>query len=600
MSLMSASLGQLLPRLWRRVPPVHKRQFALVFCLASVTAFAEVLTLGALYPFMVILVAPEKISSLEFMQRFLNLLPETSRGTLLWMLTATFTAAVLVATLLRMGLLLAQTAFVNRLGSAFSINIYRRTLHQPYRVHVARNSSEVISIIAGKVNGVVSSVLMPIITIASSLIMLLAVMVSLLAIQPLVALSMLGGFAVIYALVVISVKARLERDGRTVAEQQVLTLKALQEGLGGIRDILIDGTQEIFCKVYATADQKARRASASITFISNLPRSAIEGMGMILIATIACLLALATDEPGGVIPVLGVVALGAQRLLPLVQSLYANWSTMRGHTLALDQVLSLLEQPILNEGRNDQIPPPPLPFSRSIELHGVSFRYQPDHPPVLSGLNLSIPKGSRLGVIGATGSGKSTLIDLLLGLLSPSDGRIEVDGQLLDEQHLNAWQQRVAHVPQSIFLADATIAENIAFGLPRHQIDMERVRQAARRAQIAATIEAMEKGYDTHIGERGVRLSGGQRQRIGIARAMYKRADVLVLDEATSALDNQTESMVMEAVEGLDDHLTIIMIAHRLTTLRGCNLLIEIDKGALRNRGSYEQFSQQQASAQAA
>jgi ATP-binding cassette subfamily B protein len=209
---------------------------------------------------------------------------------------------------------------------------------------------------------------------------------------------------------------------------------------------------------------------------------------------------------------------------------------------------------------------------------------------VLRGVNLRIPRGSRVGFIGATGSGKSTLIDILMGLLPPREGQLLIDGTPVFPDQIRGWQAHLAHVPQAIFLADISIAENIAFGVPPEQIDRERVRAAARQAQIAEAIEGWSEGYDTLVGERGVRLSGGQRQRIGIARALYKRADVIVFDEATSALDNQTEAAVMQAIEGLHPDLTILIVAHRLTTLRSCDRIVELERGGIRRIGSYQEI----------
>jgi ATP-binding cassette subfamily B protein len=221
----------------------------------------------------------------------------------------------------------------------------------------------------------------------------------------------------------------------------------------------------------------------------------------------------------------------------------------------------------------------PLRFEREIECRGLGFRHRPDRPWALQGLNLLIAKGSRVGFIGTTGSGKSTLLDLLMGLLPPTEGQLRVDGQPITAANAGRWQRRIAHVPQSIYLSDASIAQNIAFGVPQQQIDMARVRQAAEQAQMAQTVNGWPQGYDTLVGERGVRLSGGQRQRIGIARALYKQADVLVFDEATSALDSATESAVMAAIDALGRELTILIVAHRISTLSGCDEIVELKAG---------------------
>jgi ATP-binding cassette subfamily B protein len=283
---------------------------------------------------------------------------------------------------------------------------------------------------------------------------------------------------------------------------------------------------------------------------------------------------------------LGALALAAQRLLPLVQQGYAGWTSMLGGQASLRDVLTLLEQPL---PAYSVLPPPtPIPFRKEISLDDLHFRYSPDGPWVLRGIDLQIPRGSRIGLIGTTGSGKSTLLDIVMGLLAPTTGVLRIDDTLLDEANHRAWQTHIAHVPQAIFLADTTIAENIAFGVPFGQIDHARVHRAAQRAQIAATIESWPKGYDTFVGERGIRLSGGQRQRIGIARALYKHADVIVFDEATSALDSDTERAVMEAFDSLDEELTILIVAHRVSTLKDCDRIVELSGGVVQRIGTYQ------------
>jgi ATP-binding cassette subfamily B protein len=260
--------------------------------------------------------------------------------------------------------------------------------------------------------------------------------------------------------------------------------------------------------------------------------------------------------------------------MPALQQGYSAWSNLVGSEASLRETLRLLDQPLPDHaGRAN---PEPMPFEREIELRDLGFRYSPTTPWVLRHLDLRIPRGSRVGFKGTTGSGKSTLIDVVMGLLEPTEGVLLVDGQPIDDGNRRAWQVRIAHVPQTIFLADTTIAENVAFGVPGGQVDMEKVREAARRAHIAADIESWPAGYATRVGERGVRLSGGQRQRIGIARALYKKASVIIFDEATSALDSDTEESVMRSIEGLGADLTLLIVAHRLSTLQGCDRIVEV------------------------
>jgi ATP-binding cassette subfamily B protein len=260
----------------------------------------------------------------------------------------------------------------------------------------------------------------------------------------------------------------------------------------------------------------------------------------------------------------------------------------------LFDVINLLNQPLPDDALSPA--PPPLQFKDAIRFDSVRFRYLDNGPWVINDINLTIPKGSRVGFVGATGGGKSTTIDLLMGLLKPTEGRIVVDGQTISGERLRAWQRAIAHVPQSIFLADTTLAENIALGVPKNDIDMEKVKHATRQAQIADFIENQAEGYDAFVGERGIRLSGGQRQRIGIARALYKDASVLVFDEATSSLDNQTEQAVMNSIEGLHRDLTILIIAHRLTTVQRCDLIVELANGRVVAQGPYEELMERSLS----
>jgi ATP-binding cassette subfamily B protein len=431
-------------------------------------------------------------------------------------------------------------------------------------------------------------VLLPGLTLISSSAAILAIMLTLLAIDPAVALVATLCFGGSYAVITWRSRRRLRNNSLLIAREQTALVKALQEGLGGIRDVLLDGTQAVYCEAYGRADRQLRRAQGANVFMAQSPRYSIEALGMVMIAVLSYGL---SNRAGGLataLPLLGALAIGAQRLLPALQQSYAAWANITGNQGSLRDTIELLDQPVSQEQTG--VAPPPLPFRRSIRFDRVRFRYSPDGPWVLDGLYLDIPKGARIGFVGSTGSGKSTTLDLLMGLLEPTEGELQVDGEPVRGARVRAWQRTIAHVPQSIYLSDSTLAENIAFGVPPGSIDHSRVRLAAQRAQIAEFIESRPEGYDAFVGERGIRLSGGQRQRIGIARALYKQASVLVLDEATSALDNLTEQSVLDAIAGLDRELTVLLIAHRLTTVRRCDTIVELERGAVVAQGSYEEL----------
>lgn len=582
------SLFELLRRLWHHISPRRRVQLGTLFILMVLASLAEVVSIGAVLPFLGVLTNPEPIFRQPYMQGMIQWLGLTQAGQLLLPLTVVFALAAIVSAVMRFILLWAQTRLSHAIGADFSISIYSRTLYQPYAVHLARNSSEVIAGITGKANGLVNGTILPILAIISSLLMLVTIVAALTVIEPLIPFVVLLGFGTIYVLLLLATKKRLVENSICISREQNQIIKAVQEGLSGIRDVLIDGAQAAYCKTYLNADQPLRRAMANVQIVNSSPRFGIEALGMIVIAVLAYVLA---NRPQGIttaIPVIGAMVLGAQRLLPVMQLVYSSVAHIHAGRAPLQDTLELLDQPLPAYASEPR--PAPIAFRHGIDLKGLRFRYTPEGPLVLNGLNLTIPKGARIGFIGKTGSGKSTLLDIVMGLLPPTGGTMQVDGVAITPQNHRAWQANIAHVPQAIFLSDSTIAENIAFGVPANQIDQSRMRAAAEQAQIAQTIATWDKQYETMVGERGVRLSGGQRQRIGIARALYKQANVIVFDEATSALDNDTEQAVMQAIDSLGDELTILIVAHRLTTLKNCSQIVELGAGAVKRMGSYAEI----------
>jgi ATP-binding cassette subfamily B protein len=563
-------------------------QFGLILVLIVFAAFAEIISIGAIVPFLGILTAPDIVFHHAAAQPFINIFGISRAEDLLLPLTFLFGCAAIFAGGMRLFLLWAITRLSYATGADLSLSIYKRTLYQPYEVHVGRNSSEVISGIVTKANGAISSVIMPSLTIISSSILMTLIMVALIAVDPIIAFISFASFGSIYLSIIYVSRRQLLKDSRRVAQESTQVVKSLQEGLGGIRDVLIDNSQDVYCEIYRKADHALRRAQGNNTFIGQSPRFIMEALGMLMIAALAFTLGQKSDGLAKAIPVLGALALGAQRLLPILQQAYAGWTLMRGGQVSLEDTLGLLDQD-LPDFVTQKISKP-LAFTKKITLNQVSFRYGLQMPWVLKSCTVEIVKGSRIGFVGETGCGKSTLLDIIMGLLLPTNGDIEVDGEPITFKNSRAWQMHIAHVPQEIFLADSSIAENIAFGVHRVHIDLERVRLAARKAQIEEMIDSWTEGYNTVVGERGVRLSGGQRQRIGIARALYKQADVIIFDEATSALDAETEQAVMSSIESLSEDLTVLIIAHRVTTLKNCSKIVQLRDGRVDRVCSYQEL----------
>jgi len=586
MNFRRTSIDHLFIRLWSHISLPRRRQFGFLFTLILLASGAEIFSIGMVLPFLTALTNPELLFDRPVIQPIVRLMGLTEAKQLLIPLTFAFGFAAIFAGAVRLCLLWVNTHLSYATGADLSISIYSRTLYQPYSVHCSRNSSEIIDGILNKTNVIIFAV-SQILTILSSAVILLAILAALFYIDPVIASLAFGGFGLIYIFIVYMTRKRQLINSQRIARESTHVIKSLQEGLGGIRDVLIDGSQAVYCNTYRKADRLLRHAQGDNAFISASPRYAMEAMGMLLISILAYALSLQSSGMATVIPILAAIAFGAQRLLPVLQQAYSAWVGMRGVYVSLQDALALLDQPLPDYANKPLAPP--LIFKKGIGLRQLGFRYSQELPYILKGVNLDINKGSRIGFIGTTGSGKSTLIDVIMGLLTPTDGILEIDGVAITLSNNREWQAHIAHVPQSIFLADSTIEENIAFGIPKDQIDRERMRQAAEHARIASAIEMWPNKYETIVGERGIRLSGGQRQRIGIARALYKRADVIIFDEATSSLDSHTENEVMQAIDSLSPDLTLLIIAHRLTTLKNCTQIVELGDTGIRRICNYHE-----------
>jgi len=575
-----------LSNFWTHIPKKRKVQLSALTLLTIFVSLTEIISIGAVLPFLGALTAPEKILEIQFLQPLFNKLNILDSSELLFPMTLIFIITVIISGIMRLILLWTQTRFGYAIGADISIRVYRNLLYSPYSLHVSRNSSEFISGIINKTAMVVTQVILPILLIISASIILIAIFITLLTIDSFIAIVATLSFASTYGFILFFTKKRLLRDSDNISKKTNILIQSLQEGFGGIRDVIIDGTQEAYCRIFREVDLPLRKAQASIVIIGQTPRFIVEAFGITILVLLAYYLSLSSTGINSAIPVLGVFALAAQRLLPILQQIYASWTSIIGCSALLKDILFYLNQD-LPEYLN--APPSSLiKFETSIRLEDLDFRYSPEGPKIIKGFSCKINKGEKVGFIGTTGSGKSTLIDIMMGLLLPENGRLYVDDQLISAKNHRSWQLHISHVPQSIFLADTTILENIAFGVPFSEIDHKLVYECAKKAKIAETIESWSLQYNTLVGERGVRLSGGQRQRIGIARALYKKTDVIIFDEATSALDNETESAVMKEIINLDNDITILIIAHRLSTLKNCSKLIEIADGKVKRSGSYK------------
>jgi len=578
------STFSLLRRIWGYISRRRRLQLAVLLMVMLASGLAELVSLGAVLPFLAVLSNPAQLWQQPLIQDLALRIGYSQPQQLVLPAAAAFALAAVLAALIRLLNLWLNGRLVAAMGSDLSCEAYRRTLYQPYQVHMQRNSSILIATVTSSIAATVAS-LYVVLQIVSGLVVAAGLLIGLLLIDWLIAVSTAVLFGIAYGLVAIMSRHQLQQNSLRITAAANQRVKALQEGMGAIRDVLLDGSQATYLDVYRRSDCSLRKLESTNLFLSAFPRYSIEALGLVAIAVLGGLLVLQRGSGAAVIPTMGALALGAQRLLPALQQIYSGWANLKSWSASLAAVVELLEQP----QPQHQAVEAPMALHHSLRCQGVRFRYSFEQPEVLKGLNLEIRRGERIGLIGSTGSGKSTLVDLLMGLMPPSAGRLLVDGLDLNDpahaQRLAAWRASVAHVPQSIYLADSSIAENIAFGVPKQEINMARVKEAAEQAQIAGFIESSPERYGLFVGERGIRLSGGQLQRIGIARALYKQASILVLDEATAALDNDTEQAVIDAIEGLSRELTIVMVAHRLSTVSRCDQVIRLQNGRITAQG---------------
>jgi ATP-binding cassette, subfamily B, bacterial PglK len=560
----------------------RRRQLLLLQILSLVAAAGEVANLGALLPVLRLLANPsEGLKSLGPIATPLRTLPETY---LLLVMGLVFLLVVCLSTTLRVITIRFQLRLTALIAADLGQQVFINVMQRPYSWHLQQNSSKVIGFLTKDVDQVKESIQ----ALLSALVNVAIVLIlgsTLIALAPglmLLVATMLGVF---YILVFRFTRAQLKSDGEKLTKNYQLSLQLVQEALGGIRDVILDRSQPFFLEAYRGNNTIYRLAAAEINTKAQIPRYLIEGFTIVLLVMLSLVLAFQGQSIEDQLPILGTLALGAYRLLQPIQQCFGALSISQANQASLSRLNPFLGKSGVVASENSKLLlrlPAPIDGVPMVHLEKLSFRYSSEGPWILRDMELKIQSGERIAFVGTSGSGKSTTSDLILGLLEPSQGRLLVHGQDLFSTAglLRYWQQHVAYVPQSIYLSDASFASNIAFGIPSSQINQHLVREVAKQAQIAELIETSKDGYSTVIGERGVLLSGGQKQRIGLARALYKQAELLVLDEATSALDVNTEAMVMETIDSLASDLTIVVIAHRLETTKACDRIIDFSQFA--------------------
>jgi ATP-binding cassette, subfamily B, bacterial PglK len=584
-------MRDILRTLLEMLAPKERRNFYLLMGITIFVGFFEMVGIASVLPFMAVLAEPESIQTNEYLARVYDALNFTSRDSFLIFLGGVTFTIVMIGMTANIFSHYVLSRFANMQGYSLSSWLLRGYLRQPYAWFLNRHSADLGKSVLSEVDAVVNQAFLPAMRVIAGMFLVFFIVAFLVAVQPVVAFGAAGGLLVCYTAIFVTARKFLDRAGEARFAANGERYQIAQESMGGIKDVKLLGLEEAYIHRFRKPALRMARANTVRDVVGEVPRHLLQGVafgGMLVV--ILVLLITGSGSLGDILPLLAVYAFAGLRLLPALQQVYSQMARVRFSQPAVEALYrDVLE---IRSTRKGAAPEPglePISFRKQLDLADVHYAYPMAAHPALQGLSISIPARTTVGLVGGTGAGKTTAVDLILGLLEPQSGALRVDGVAISKANLRAWQNRIGYVPQQIFLTDDTVAANIAFGVSPDKIDMEAVERAARIAELHDfVLRQLPKGYDSYVGERGVRLSGGQRQRIGIARALYHDPDVLIMDEATSALDNLTERAVMDAVHNLGHAKTIILIAHRLSTVRDCDLIFMLEQGRLVAQGSYD------------
>jgi len=576
-------------KLYEIFTPQERIQALLIFFAGLITAFAQMTGVFSVFPFINVAMNPASIQTNRWLAFAYTTFSFSSPGEFM----AALGIAVVILVILSNGItaltMWAKTKFVLNRNYTFSNRLLAVYLGRPYAFFLNSNSSDLGKNVLSEINQLTTSFLMPIFEAMINILILLVIVFMLFSVNPAVTVLTIGFLGTVYGTLNFFLKVRLKRMGGERMEANKKRFRAATEALSSIKISRIIGAEPFFLDRFAENSRKFADLNVFAKVAGQLPSYLMESIvfgGLILFVVLALVRG---GEVSAVVPLVSLYAFAGKRLIPALQQIYASVTQIYYNKAILDR----LYQDLVSDEQHDLFPKEggeeeDLPFRHRILLEGIRFRYPEGERNVIDGLELEIPMESVVGLAGSTGSGKTTLVDIILGLHIPQGGRMLIDNTPVAPANIRAWRRKIGYVPQDIYLSDDTVTRNIAFGIPDDRIDYEQVRRAARIAALDDFIQTLPEQYSTVIGERGVRLSGGQRQRIGLARALYRSPEVLVLDEATSSLDGATEEAVLNAIRSASKAKTVIMIAHRLNTLKDCDVIYMLEKGRISSSGTYD------------
>lgn len=585
---------KLIKELFRLLTPRQRRRFYSLQILVVITAFAEIVGIGSIVPLMALVGDMSMLEQDNIISQVYQASGISSATQFVFLLGVGVLVMLFISAVVSMFTTWRLSMFATKVGTEIADRLYTHYLKQDWLFHASGSSAQLTKKIANETTRVTGVVLLPLMEMNARIALVLFMSVGIFLYDSKVAIVGLVVFVIAYFILYKLVRKVLWRNGQSISAVYEQRFRLMNEGFGGIKDVLLLGRDDDLIKRFNQTGNILARSQGANTALAQVPRYFMELIAFgSMIALVLYLITTHDGKLGIVLPIISVYALAGFKLLPAFQQIYSSIAKIKGNIAAFESIRQdLLESTkrTISALKNEKINEKNLHLTAEITLENIGFTYPGKQNPAISQLNMQIKANRVVGIVGPSGSGKSTLIDILLGLIQPQNGHLKVDGQEITEGNLRAWQKTIGFVPQSIFLSEGSIAENVAFGINEKEINFVQVKKALRLAHLDELITSLDQGIHTKVGERGIQLSGGQRQRIGIARALYYEADVLVFDEATSALDGITEKMIMEAIHDFSGEKTIIMIAHRLKTVQKCDQIFFINQGRVVDKGTYEEL----------
>lgn len=571
---------KLIGQLWHQVPDRGKLKILLILPLMIVSSFAELVSLAIFPVFLGVLISPENAYEFHFLTNVFEWFSISDVSDVILFFTILFCGSVVASGVFRVVLITLNTMVFVQIGNDLSLRMFNIVINKNYSFFLKTNSSEIHALMY-KTNALSGNALEPCVNIIISIVTGTFILGGLIYIEPEITILSMIVLVCIYGSIIYFVRKFVALNSYIIATHRGPLTKIIQESLGGIKDVIFGGTQDLYTKLYGKQLIPIQISEGKNKVFSATPRVIIETIGLVVLSMIAYLShSKGQDKFELVVPIIAAVALGFHKLIPLVQQVYSCILIINGSKRSIVDCLQ-----VFNSNNNDvQFPDEHTSIGKeisSLEVKKISFRYCTDSKLVLNKVSFSTKSREIIGFFGDSGCGKSTLLDIIMSLLPPESGGILVNDTLITNRNIRQWHTKISHVPQSIFLMDATVSENIALGVAYENIDYKKLERVIEMAALKDTIQKLPNGLETTLGERGVNLSGGQCQRIGIARALYRDTSILILDEATSALDDRTEKKIIENIKNIEKDLIIFMVTHRLNTLKNCNKIFQLREGHL-------------------